>query len=190
MPKHAPARSHAPQSTWRRAAAAAVLATPALLGSHSAWADAYDDVQQRYQAGHTQQALQDADAYIRQHPNDPQMRFVKANLLTQEGKPDAAEAELVALTQTYPELAEPWNNLAVLYASKGDLEGAVQALESALRIDPTYATAQENMGDVRVQLAQQAYEQSRKSGNDSPRLQHKLQVLGELQQAVPDQDAD
>lgn len=173
------------------AAAAAALALFALLGAAGpARADAYGDVQKLYRSGQAEQALAQADAYIREHPGDPQMRFVKANLLSSEGQTEQAQALLTELTQEYPELAEPWNNLAVLYADSGRLKAAEEALESALRINPGYATALENMGDVRLRLAQQAYEQARKSGNTSSRVSHKIEVLRELMQDNTNKSSD
>lgn len=151
-----------------------------LLAAGVALADAYSRVQQLDQNGDTAQALAQANAYLAQHPDDPQMRFIKANLLSHAGDAARAEAELVQITQTYPELAEPWNNLAVLYASQGRLDAAQEALASALRIDPDYATALENMGDVRLQLARANYAQAKRAGNDAPRIAHKLQTLDTL----------
>lgn len=179
-----PFRTHAHHTPrLKRRVVPMVLAAAALLMLNgSARADAYGDVQYLYQNGHTEQALSQADAYIKQHPDDPQMRFIKANLLSREGDVAQAEAVLIELTQTYPELAEPWNNLAVLYADDGQLDAAQEALESALRIDPRYATALENMGDVRLQLAQQAYERSRQSGNDAARVERKIKALRALLQ--------
>lgn len=173
------------------ATAAAALALFALLGAAApARADVYGDVQKLYRSGQAEQALAQADAYINEHPGDPQMRFVKANLLSSAGQAEQAQAMLTELTQEYPELAEPWNNLAVLYADSGRLKAAEEALESALRINPVYATALENMGDVRLRLAQQAYEQARKSGNTSSRVSHKIEVLRKLMQDNTNKSSD
>lgn len=157
-----------------------VLVVCGLLLAGTARADAYSEVQQLHASGEAAQALARADAYIQEHPGDPQMRFVKANLLSSAGQVEQAEALLTGLTQEYPELAEPWNNLAVLYASQGRLKAAEEALDSALRIDPHYATALENLGDVRLRRAQQAYARSREAGNKAARVEHKMQTLREL----------
>ena len=135
MPHLDPIRTRASQTPrLARSALALVLTLCALLApGGSARADAYGDVQQLYKNGHAAQALSKADDYIQQHPDDPQMRFIKANLLSSEGDTAQAKDMLVDLTQTYPELAEPWNNLAVLYADDGELDAAQDALESALR---------------------------------------------------------
>jgi tetratricopeptide (TPR) repeat protein len=43
------------------------------------------------------------------------------------------------LTEDYPELPEPYNNLAVLYAQQKQYDKARTALEMAIRIHPGYA---------------------------------------------------
>ncbi len=94
------------------------------------------------------------------NPLDPQMRFWQGYLYEQLGQPELAQQVYLNLTQEYPELAEPHNNLGVLYAAQGDYSRAKTYLEAALRANPNYAVAQENMGDVLVNLARQAYERS------------------------------
>ena len=94
------------------------------------------------------------------NPRDPQMRFWQGFLFEQLGQPDMALKVYLELTQEYPELAEPFNNLGVLYAAKGDYPSAKGSLESALRANPNYAAAHENMGDLLVNMARQSYERS------------------------------
>jgi tetratricopeptide (TPR) repeat protein len=103
------------------------------------------------------------------------MRFLKAGALQAAGRADDAEALLTQLTRDYPELAEPWNNLAVLYAGRGQIDAARTALEAALRIDPHYATALENMGDIDIRLALRYYEQALQAdAGAGPRLSAKI----------------
>lgn len=150
------------------------------LSAAAAWANDYQDVQRLHAAGQTEQALQAADKYIGAHPRDPQMRFVKANVLSGAGRGAEAEQVLTQLTRDYPELAEPWNNLAVLYAEQGQLDKARAALDSALRIQPEYATAQENLGDVLARQALQAYQHARRLDAANPRLAPKIETLNTL----------
>jgi predicted Zn-dependent protease len=137
----------------------------ATLGGSAAYAqtDDYAQVQRLLGQGQIAQALRQADNYIAAHPNDPQMRFLKAGALQAVGRVNDAEAMLTQLTHDYPELAEPWNNLAVLYAAHGQIDAAKTALESALRINPQYATALENLGDIDIRLALRHYEQARQA---------------------------
>ena len=146
----------------RRVMARLLLLLGALLaGSGAVLADEYTEVQRLQRGGQTSAALARADQYIAANPRDPQMRFVKANVLTAAGRSADAEELLQQLTRDYPELPEPWNNLAVLYASRGQLDKADEALQTALRINPAYATALENLGDLRLRQAVEAYQRAR-----------------------------
>lgn len=137
--------------------------------------DSYAQVQQLLKTGKVTQALKQADDYIAAHPNDPQMRFIRAGVLQAAGHADEAENALTQLTRDYPELAEPWNNLAVFYAAHGQLDDARSALQAALRINPTYATALENLGDIDIRLALRSYKQARSADpGASARLSRKI----------------
>lgn len=150
-----------------------------------AWADEYAEVQKLQTAGQTAQALARADKYLATNPGDPQMRFIKANLLSASQRADEAEQLLVQLTRENPELAEPWNNLAVLYAARGQLDQALAGLQTALRLNPGYATALENLGDVQVRLAAQAYQRAQRADSSNKRLSPKIQALRGLMDTSP-----
>ena len=163
----------------RRLTARLLLALGIVLaGNGAALADEYAEVQRLQRAGQTPAALARADQYIAANPRDPQMRFVKANVLTAAGRSADAEALLQQLTRDYPELPEPWNNLAVLHASRGQLDKAEEALQTALRINPAYATALENLGDLRLRQAVEAYQRARQAdGSAGPRLAPRIDTL-------------
>ena len=120
-------------------------------------ADEYADVNRLVQAKQYEPALARADRYLAQKPRDPQMRFLRGVILAETGKRAQAIDAYTQLTQEYPELPEPYNNLAVLYAQAGEYDKAREALEGAVRANPNYATAYENLGDVYAQLASQSY---------------------------------
>mmetsp|Transcript_5585 Transcript_5585/g.10748 ORF Transcript_5585/g.10748 Transcript_5585/m.10748 type:complete len:109 (+) Transcript_5585:2-328(+) len=79
------------------------------------------------------------------------------------GQRAQAKGIFTSLTQDFPDLADPYNNLAVLHAAGGQLDEAKSALEQALRLQPDHAQAQENLGDVLVRLALRAYQQAQKA---------------------------
>jgi Flp pilus assembly protein TadD len=136
----------------RACSLAAILVTPL-----AALADDYADVNQLAKQGKYEQALAKADQYLQGKPRDPQMRFLKGVVQAEAGKRSEAIATYIQLTQEYPELAEPYNNLAVLYAQDNEYDKAREALEGAVRANPSYATAYENLGDVYAKLASQSY---------------------------------
>ena len=105
-------------------------------------------------------ALEQIDTYLQERPRDPQMRFWRARLLEQLQRGDEAFMVYEELAQDYPELAEVQNNLGVMYAARGNLGQAKLAFENALRNNPNYATAHENMGDILLYLARQSFAKS------------------------------
>ena len=64
-------------------------------------------------------ALKRADAFLVKNPRDLQMRFLRGVILTDQTKTAEAVAVFEALTEDFPELPEPYNNLAVLHAASG-----------------------------------------------------------------------
>ncbi|WHZ11264.1 MAG: uncharacterized protein OJF60_001703 [Burkholderiaceae bacterium] len=128
-----------------------------LFALPAAHADDYADVNRLARSGKPAEALAKADSYLATNPRDPQMRFIKAVIEADTGKTDAAIAIYTQLTQDYPELPEPYNNLAALYASRGEYDRARNALEMAVRTNPRYALAYENLGDVYARLAAESY---------------------------------
>jgi Flp pilus assembly protein TadD len=120
-------------------------------------ADPYNEVNRLTSSGQLEKALAQADAYLVAKPRDPQMRFLKGVALSELGRKAEAEEVFLLLTREYPELPEPYNNLAVLLAARGQYDQARLQLEAALRNDPAYATAHENLGDVLARLAARSY---------------------------------
>jgi tetratricopeptide (TPR) repeat protein len=108
------------------------------------------------------------------------MRFIKGVIYSESGKPNDAIATFTKLTEDYPELPEPYNNLAVLYASQNQLDKARTALEMAIRTNPSYSTAHENLGDVYAKLASQAYSKALQLDSNNQAVQPKLSLIREL----------
>ena len=120
----------------------------------------HDEVQKAMGQRKWDQALEQIDTYLQERPRDPQMRFWRARLLEQLQREDEAFVVYEELAQDYPELAEVQNNLGVMYAARGNLGQAKLAFENALRNNPRYATAHENMGDIFLHLARQSFAKS------------------------------
>ncbi|WP_294636095.1 tetratricopeptide repeat protein [uncultured Aquabacterium sp.] len=138
-------------------AAKFLLVASLSVSALSVRADDVADVQKLLSAGKNAEALQKADQFLASKPRDPMMRFLRGISLSQAGRTAEAITAFTKLTEDFPELPEPFNNLAVLYAQQGQYDKARTALEMAIRTNPSYATAYENLGDVYAKLASQAY---------------------------------
>ncbi|MEI8158734.1 MAG: tetratricopeptide repeat protein, partial [Burkholderiales bacterium] len=157
-----------------------LLGLAAALVFSVAHADEYSDVSQLVRTGKLADALTKADQYLTTKPRDPQMRFLKGVIQRDSGKTTDAIATFTRLTEDFPELPEPYNNLAVLYAGQSQFDKARTALEMAIRTNPSYATAHENLGDVYAKLASQAYNKALQLDASNPGVPPKLALIREL----------
>ena len=159
-----------------RSGAALIFALAASL----AQADEIADIGKLLKGGQLDQAMQKVDSLLATKPRDAQGRFLKGLILTEQNKTADAITLFTRLTEDYPELPEPYNNLAVLYAGQGQYEKARQSLEMAIRTHPSYATAHENLGDVYAKLASQAYDKALALDSNNSGAQNKLAMAREL----------
>jgi ketosteroid isomerase-like protein len=157
-----------------------LLTLAAALMFSLAHADEYADVSQLVRSGKLPEALTKADQYLASKPRDPQMRFLKGVIQRDSGKTTDAIATFTRLTEDFPELPEPYNNLAVLYAGQSQFDKARTALEMAIRTNPSYATAHENLGDVYAKLASQAYNKALQLDASNSGVPPKLALIREL----------
>jgi tetratricopeptide (TPR) repeat protein len=157
-----------------------LLALVAALCVPPAHADEYTEVNALVRAGQLGEAMTRADKYLATKPRDPQMRFIKGVIQTEAGKPNDAITTFTKITQDYPELPEPYNNLAVLYAGQNQFDKARAALEMAIRTNPSYATAHENLGDVYAKLASQAYSKALQLDGGNSAVPPKLALIRTL----------
>ena len=152
---------------------ATVLAAPAT-------AETLDEI---YQLADTKQygpAMRRLETFLAMHPKDAQARFLKGLILTEQKKQAQAIEVFKNLSEDFPDLPEPYNNLAVLHADRGQYEEARMALVRAVRTHPGYTTAHENLGDIYAKMAAQSYARAMdlNSGNDA--LRSKLKQIGKL----------
>ena len=105
-------------------------------------------------------AITKLDTLLAQRPREPQARFLKGAVQTEQGQIDAAFVTFRTLIEDYPELPEPHNNLAVLYAHKGEYDVARSELEIAIKTAPDWPVAHENLGDIYARLAAVHYERA------------------------------
>lgn len=125
-------------------------------------------------------SLEQIESELTKEPRNPQLRFLKGVALAQAQRAPEAQAIFEALINDFPELPEPYNNLAVIRATQNDLEGARQVLVQAIRALPTYALAHENLGEVYLRLAEQSWAQAARIGTSRASAEKKLELTREL----------
>ncbi|MCX8085952.1 MAG: tetratricopeptide repeat protein [Rhodocyclaceae bacterium] len=151
-----------------------------LLASASGWAQSLEEINQLIKAGQHGKALELANRYLADKPKDAQGRFLKGIALTGLNKQNEAIAVFQKLTEDYPHLPEPYNNLAVIYAQQKQYDKAREALEKAIRTHPAYATAHENLGDIYSRLASEAYGKALSLDASNASAQIKLAMIDSL----------
>ena len=90
-------------------------------------------------------------------------RFEEGISLVAQGKAEEAIGIFEELTHSYPDWPEPHNNLAVLYAARGEEKKAEQALLAALNAHPSYALVYQNLRTLYAGMAGRAYRKALQS---------------------------
>jgi Flp pilus assembly protein TadD len=151
-----------------------------LLIAGPACADEAAEIRSLLARGEPAAALERSERALRADPADAPLRFLGGVALMDLARDDEALARFTGMTEEYPELPDPYNNIAVLHARAGRLELARQSLQSALRNDPGHRTARANLGQVHLMLAVQAWEQAAALGPLDVALQRRLQAARAL----------
>ncbi len=158
----------------------ALACSALILASAPVHADALQDISKAIRQGQHAQALDQADRYLAGKPKDPQARFLRGIALTELNRTNDAITVFQKLTEDFPELPEPYNNLAVIYAQQKQYDKAKSALEMAIRTHPAYATAHENLGDIYARMASQAYDKALQLDSSNASAQGKLAMIRDL----------
>jgi tetratricopeptide (TPR) repeat protein len=166
-------------------AALRALVAALALGPGAGWADELQEASKLLKAGQHPQALDQVNKALAANPRDPQPRFLKGLILAEQSNVKEASEIFLKLTQDFPDLPEPYNNLAVIYASQGQYDKARAALERSLRTHPSYAIAYENLGGVYAKLASQAYDRALQTDSTNAGAQNKLVLVREMSGAAP-----
>ncbi len=151
-----------------------------LLISAAARADEYAEAQRLVRNGDLAAALQRVEKATQADPKDAKLRFLQGVILTDLKRDGEAMAVFQSLAEDFPELPEPYNNIALLHARAGRLAEARVALETALRNDPSQVTARQNLGDIYLRLAMQAWDIAAEAVPGDLGLQRKLRLAREL----------
>lgn len=167
-------------AAWGLALGMALAPAVHAAGVAAADNDAATQIEHLFRNGQNEQAFARIDSAIQRQPNDPALRFLRGVMLSESRREREATEVFERLTQDFPELPEPFNNLAVLMAAQGRIDRARELLETALRNDPGYRTAQRNLGDVFSRLALRAYEAAAHSVQPDAALQRSLALARQL----------
>ena len=143
-------------------------------------ADDVASITQLFRSGQQTEAFTQIDALLTTKSDRPDLRMLKGVLLVEVRRTDEALVVFQQLTEDFPEVPEPYNNLAVLYAARGDFDRARLALEGALRANPGFATANQNLGDVYAQLAQLSYQRALTADPTNADIPPRLALLRKL----------
>lgn len=146
----------------------------------TAFADELKDISQMAENGQQAAALERINTYLAANPKDAQAMFMKGIILAESNKREEAIKAFTELSEKYPNLPEPYNNLAVLYADAGQYDKAKNALETAIKTHPSYATAHENLGDIYARMASEAYDKALQLDSGNSRAQSKLAMIKDL----------
>ncbi|MDE2395960.1 MAG: tetratricopeptide repeat protein [Burkholderiales bacterium] len=130
--------------------------------------------------GDSAAALARAKKAVAAHPQDARLRFLEGVILMDQHRDAEALAVFQRMTEDFPELPDPYNNIAVLEVRAGHLLLARTALETALRNDPDHLAARTNLGDVDLMLAIEAWQQAAKARPDDGALQRKLALARQI----------
>ncbi|ARP87455.1 tetratricopeptide repeat protein [Bordetella genomosp. 9] len=136
--------------------------TPAQISAH---------IERLISEGRNKEALEMIEKRLADTRNPPppggtdvQLEFQHARALAALGREQEALDIYQDMTTRFPELPEPWNNMAVIFASRGEIDRAETALRNALRADPNYAVARANLADVQLLQAKRSYGEAAKLG--------------------------
>ncbi len=158
------------------AAAIAILMTAAATAQSASLSEIRSLAQQsRYQ-----EAYDRLETYLQRRPGDEQGRLLKGVLLTRLDRIDDAIDAFRGLADDKPQLPEPHNNLAVLYAAQGRYDDARRSLEQAVALQPGYGTARENLGDIYARLAHIEYMRAYEIDGDNTRALDKANTVVNL----------
>lgn len=129
-------------------------------------------------------ALKHIAQALKHNPQNVQLKFKRAVIYSRMGDNPTAKRYFNELIRFYPEIVEPYNNLAAIYASEGNLVKARELLLQAVTINPNFSMGYENLGDLALQgknpdtaQALQYYEKAASLAPDNKVLARKLKAF-------------
>ena len=141
----------------------------------------YAQAQSMAENGNPRGALKQLETRLSTHPEDSRAAYLKGLVLMQLGRGDEAERWYKMMQANFPDLPQPGNALAVIYAGRGDLPAAEAALRALLEKHPDHTSARVNLARLYVQMAQAEYEKALKDTPDNAMIARKLEALKAMQ---------
>jgi len=154
----------------------AFMSTPTLSGEQ----ETLSGVKILMEQGKPAKAMEQLDGFLASKPDHAEARFLKGLILVNQDQLEDAIKIFEALTKDYPELPEPYNNLAVSYSALGRFDDARKALQSAITTHPSYATAHENLGNIYAMMAADAYNHALSLDKENTAARDKLALMSDL----------
>ena len=163
----------APDSATPKPTAAEEEASPPWSG--------YAQAQSMAENGNPRGALKQLETRLSTRPDDSRAAYLKGLVLMQLGRSEEAERWYKMMQANFPDLPQPGNALAVIYAGRGDLPAAEAALRALLEKHPDHTSARVNLARLYIQMAQAEYEKALKDTPDNAMIARKLEALKAMQ---------
>jgi tetratricopeptide (TPR) repeat protein len=122
--------------------------------------DPYTAIIADQENGRYKQALSQISTLLDNNANDAQALLLKGNVSKLMGNTTEAASIFKQLINQYPAMPEAYNNLAVLYADKGQTALAIETLQQVFSTSDSYATAYKNLRELYNQMASSAYREA------------------------------
>lgn len=116
---------------------------------------------------------------LAKNPKSVQLRFQRCVVLEKSGDTEAARRELNRFTAMYPEIPEPYNNLAAIESNAGNLDKAEELLKTALRLRPAFRNARINLANLYLVRALTNYKEAQEQKAE-PALAERISTLSRL----------
>lgn len=123
------------------------------------------------------EALAVIDEALAKNPLSVQLRFQRC--VAYEKKGDAARAVKLYedFITRYPEIPEPYNNLAAILAAQGNLDRAQSLVERSLALRPSFALAYDNLGQIYLAKARNAFDSALANAPGNRTIEKKLRAV-------------
>ncbi|MDQ6993973.1 MAG: tetratricopeptide repeat protein [Mariprofundaceae bacterium] len=128
--------------------------------------DLSQKARQALSAGHIDEATNLLHQQVKNNPRDYQAWFLLGVSQSKMQRYHPAIESFRRVIELRSDLAEPHNNLAVIYNELGDVPAAIKELEASLKKHPDYLIAEENIADLYIKMALNYYKKALEKTDD------------------------